>query len=99
MKRHRFLLPSDQLNARVFLGWAALLVIVGAFGLLLVRGGWRGPLAGLQFGSLLALASVAGVAGIASIVPWPSELLVAIGVQQLLNSLLLGFVFGLFHPR
>lgn len=94
-----FLLPTDQLNTRIFLGWAALLVIVGAFGLLLVRGGWRGLWGGLQFGSLVALASVAGVAGIASIVPWPAELLVAIGVQQLFNSLLLGLVFGLFHAR
>jgi hypothetical protein len=93
-----FLLPSDQLNTRVFLGWAALLVIVSGFGYLLVRGGWRGVSGGLQFGSLLALTSIAGVAGIASIVPWPAELLVAIGVQQLLNSLLLGLVFGLFHP-
>jgi hypothetical protein len=92
-----FLLPANELNVRVWLGWAALMSIVAAFGFLLVRGGWLGVRGGLQSGLLLAVAGVAGVAGIASIVAWPGELLVAIAVQQFTNGLLLGLVFGLVY--
>jgi hypothetical protein len=92
-----FLLPANELNVRVWLGWAALMSIVAAFGFLLVRGGWLGFRGGLQSGLLLAVAGVAGVAGIASIVAWPGELLVAIAVQQFTNGLLLGLVFGLVY--
>jgi hypothetical protein len=94
------LLPAHQLNARVPLGWGSLLVIVAAFGLLLVKTDLRGVRGGFVFGSVLAVASIAGVAGIASVVAWPTELLVAIGVQQVVNSLLLGVVFGVvYQPR
>jgi hypothetical protein len=93
-----FLLAAAELNARVALGWLALLAIVAAMGLLFAQGGWRGARGGLRFGALLAIAGVAGVAGIASIVPWPAELLVAIGVQQAVNALLLGLVFGWLYP-
>jgi hypothetical protein len=92
-----FLLPVHELNARVWLGWAALIVIVAAFGFLLIRGDWLGVRGGLQFGVILAVAGVAGVAGIASIVAWPAELLVAVGVQQFVNGLLLGVVFGVLY--
>jgi hypothetical protein len=94
-----FLLPAAELNARVALGWLALLAIVAAMGLLFAQGGWRGARSGLRFGALLAIAGVAGVAGIASIVPWPAELLVAIGVQQAVNALLLGLLFGWLYPE
>lgn len=94
-----FLLPVGELNARVFLGWAALLVNVAAFGLLFVLSGWRGIRRGLLFGTLLALAGVAGVAGIASIVPWPAELLAAIAVQQFVNGVLLGAIFGWLYRQ
>jgi hypothetical protein len=92
-----FLLPAHELNARVPVGWAALLVIVAAFGFLLVRGGWLGLRRGFQFGTVLGVASVAGVAGITSVVAWPGELLLVVGVQQFLNGLLLGVVFGVVY--
>ena len=95
-----FLLPPDQLNARVPLGWGALLVVVGVFGYLFVRGGWMGRSDGLRFGLALAITSVAGAMGLASVVAWPGELLAAIGVQQFVNGLLLGGIFGLmYRPR
>ena len=94
------LLPKDELNARVWVGWAALLVIVAAFGFLAVRGGWLGLRRGLQFGLVLAVASMAGVAGLASLVAWPIDLLIVVGVQQVVNGLLLGVVFGvLYRPH
>jgi hypothetical protein len=92
-----WLLPVHELNRRVPLGWAALLVIVGAFGYMLVRGGWSGLRGGLHFGLVLALASVAGVAGFASLFAWPADLLGAIAVQQVVNGLLLGAAFGVLH--
>ena len=92
-----FLLPAHELNVRVGLGWAALLIIVAAFGVLLIRGGWLGFRGGLQSGLILAVAGVAGVAGIASIVAWPGELLVAVAVQQFINGLILGVVFGVMY--
>jgi hypothetical protein len=92
-----FLLPANELNVRVWLGWAALMSIVAAFGFLLVRGGWLGVRGGLQSGLILAVAGVAGVAGIASIVAWPGELLAAIAVQQFTNGLILGLVFGVVY--
>jgi hypothetical protein len=92
-----FLLPAQELNSRVWLGWAALLVMVAAFGAVLVRGGWFGLRAGLQFGLILAVTGVAGVAGIASIVAWPSELLVVFAVQQFINGLILGVTFGVMY--
>jgi hypothetical protein len=92
-----FLLPVDELNSRIWLGWAALIAITGAFGFLLVRGGWLGVRGGLQSGLVLAVAGIAGVAGIASIVAWPDELLVAVAVQQFVNGLLLGIVFALVY--
>ena len=92
-----FLLPPQELNSRVWLGWAALMLIVGAFGFLLVQGGWLGFRRGLHFGLVLAVAGVAGVAGIASVVAWPGELLVAVAVQQFINGLLLGVVFGVVY--
>jgi hypothetical protein len=91
------LLPAHELNVRVWLGWAALLSVVAAFGLLLVRGGWPGFRGGLQSGLILAVAGVAGVAGIASIVAWPGELLAAIAVQQFTNGLILGVAFGVLY--
>ena len=90
-----YLLPPDQLNARVPLGWGALLTNVAVFGYIQIRGGWGGLVPGLRFGVLLAAASCAGVAGIGSIVAWPTELLVAMAVQQAVNGPLLGTVFGL----
>ncbi len=92
-----WLLPVEELNRRVFLGWTGLLIIVAAFGFLLVRGGWLGIRSGLQFGSVLAFASLAGIAGFASMVPWPTELILAIAVQQCVNGLLLGAVFGVVY--
>jgi hypothetical protein len=92
-----FLLPPNELNVRVPIGWTALLVIVAAFGFLLVRGRWLGLSRGLRFGLVLAVAGVAGVAGIGSIVAWPAELLFAIGVQQFVNGILLGAVFGVVY--
>lgn len=89
-----YLLPMGELNARVPLGWLALLVMVASFGFLLVHGRWTGLRRGLQFGLVLALAGVAGVAGIASVVAWPAELLAVIAVQQFVNGLLLGGMFG-----
>jgi hypothetical protein len=86
-----FLLPPNELNVRVPIGWTALLVIVAAFGFLLVLS------RGLRFGLVLAVAGVAGVAGIGSIVAWPAELLFAIGVQQFVNGILLGAVFGVVY--
>lgn len=97
MRSASFLLPFSELNSRIWLGWVALIVITGAFGLLLVRGGWLGIRGGLQSGLVLAVAGVAGVAGIASIVAWPVELLVAVAVQQFVNGLLLGIVFALVY--
>ena len=91
------LLPADQLNTRVPLGWAALLVNMAAFAYVQIRGGWVGLSSGLRFGAIVAGASVAGVAGIASIVAWPTELLTAMAVQQAVNALLLAAVFGLMH--
>ena len=92
-----FLLPAQELNSRVWLGWASLILIVAAFGFLLVRGGWLGFRRALHFGLVLAVAGVAGVVGIASVVAWPSELLVAVAVQQFINGLLLGVVFGVVY--
>lgn len=97
MRSASFLLPAHELNARVWLGWAALMSIVAAFGFLLVRGRWLGFRGGLQSGLILAFAGVAGVAGIASIVAWPAELLAIIAVQQFTNGLILGVVFGVVY--
>lgn len=94
------LLPVEQLNERVLVGWLALIVIVAMFGAILVLGGWRGIGGGLRFASLLAIASAAGIAGLASILPWPWELLAAVGVQQVVNDYVLGLTFGaLYRPR
>lgn len=92
-----FLLPARDLNARVLLGWASMLLITAAFGYLIARGGWRGARGGLAFGAVLAIASLAGVAGLASIVPWPASLLAVMAVQQAINSLLLGLLFALLY--
>lgn len=95
-----FLLPPDQLNARIPLGWAALLVIIATFGLLFGLARWQGIRDGLRFGALLAVAGIAGVAGLASVFAWPVSLLVAVSAQQVANALLLGVVFGLlYRPR
>ncbi len=93
----QWLLPADELNRRVPLGWAGLVVAIAAFGLLLVRGGFLGLRSGLQFGLVLAVASLAGVAGFASMFPWASQLALAIIVQQAANGLLLGAVFGIVY--
>jgi hypothetical protein len=93
-KGAEYWLPPDELNKLIPLGWGSMLVTMGCFGMLFVRGPWRGVRRGLQFGGWLALAAAAGVAGIASLVPWPGELLVGMGVQQAGNSLLLGCCFG-----
>ena len=92
-----FLLPPDQLNARIPLGWAALLVIIATFGLLFAIERWQGIRDGLRFGALLGVAGIAGVAGLASVFAWPVPLLVAVSVQQVANGLLLGVVFGLLY--
>jgi len=92
-----FLLPPDQLNARIALGWAALLVIIATFGLLFAIARWQGIRDGLRFGALLAIAGIAGVADLASVFAWPVPLLVAVSVQQVANGLLLGVVFGLLY--
>jgi hypothetical protein len=92
-----WLLPAEELNHRVPLGWTGLLIVVAAFGFLLVRGGRVGLGPGLQFGAVLAFASLAGIAGFASMVPWPMELLLAIAVQQVVNGLLLGITFGVVY--
>jgi hypothetical protein len=94
-----YLLPPDQLNARVPFGWGALVVTVAVFGYIQVRGGWVGLAAGLRFGALLAAVTCAGVAGVGSIVAWPAELLIVMAVQQAVNSLVLGAAFGTFDPR
>lgn len=86
--------PPDELNRLVPLGWLSMLLMFLFFGLLFVRAGLRGVRQGLEFGSWLALASVAGVAGMATLVPWPGEVLAGMGVQQAGNALLLGICFG-----
>jgi hypothetical protein len=92
-----FLLPPDQLNARIPLGWAALLVITATFGVLFAIARWQGIRDGLRFGALLAVAGIAGVAGLASVFAWPLPLLIAVSAQQTANALLLGAVFGLLY--
>jgi hypothetical protein len=89
--------PAKELNALVPLGWTSLLLITGGFGILFARSTWRGLGAGLRFGALLAAIGVAGVAGIVSVVAWPFALLLVIGVQQVVNAMLLGAVFGLLY--
>jgi hypothetical protein len=93
----RFLRPHDELNALVPLGWVSLVVIVAAFGLVFVRGSWEGLRGGLEFGGLFAVASVAGLGGLVSFVPWPLMLVTVISVQQMVNALVLGLVFGWFY--
>ena len=94
------LLPPEELNARVPLGWGALVVMIAAFGILFVRSGRTGVRWGVEFGALLALASAAGVAGIGSVFPWPPRLVFVMGVQQVVNGLLMGLLFGwLYRPR
>jgi hypothetical protein len=49
---------------------------------------------------MLGVASLGGVAGLASVFPWPPALFWAIGVQQLLNAVVLGVIFGLvYRPK
>lgn len=93
-----YLLPASDLNARLAVGWGALLVIVAAFGFLFVRGPWRGIRGGLEFAGVFAVSNAAGIAGFASLLPWPARLLFVVGLQQVCNSVVLGLVFGAFHP-
>lgn len=94
-KSHQALwLPAEQLNARVPLGLASVALIQAFLGVLFVRIGWRGIRRGLEFAVWLSLAAVAGVAGLASLVPWPTALLVSMAVQQTADNVLLGVVFG-----
>lgn len=90
------LLPPDQLNARVPLGWGAMLVILLGNAILFRAGRWPWPAGAFRFGLLIALMGVAGVAGMASLVPWPAPLLGAMAVQQAVNGILLGLVLGWF---
>lgn len=92
-----YLRPADELNRLVPLGWGALVIIVGSFGWICIRGGWAGWKAGLEFGALLAIASVAGVAGIGSVFRWPAALLGAVAVQQCVNGVVLGLIFGTMY--
>lgn len=89
-----YLLPTHDLNERLPLGWGALVVIVAAFGFIFARGPWRGVRGGLEFSAVFAVASAAGIAGFASLLPWPADLLVCVGIQQVANALVLGLVFG-----
>ncbi|GBC83084.1 hypothetical protein HRbin10_02224 [bacterium HR10] len=90
----RYWRPPDELNRLAPLGWLSMLLMFLFFGLLFVRAGLRGVRQGLEFGSWLALASVAGVAGMATLVPWPREILAGMAVQQAGNALLLGVSLG-----
>lgn len=92
-----FLLPADQLNARVALGWLAMFGMYGFLGLIFVRGARHGAGRGLEFGLWLGLASAAGTLGLVSIVPWPRELVLTMALQQFANSLLVGLLFGLIY--
>ena len=92
-------LPADELNRRVPLGFAALAGSLAVLGLAFVRLGRVGVRAGLEFGGWLALATAIGVLGLASLVPWPSSLILSMAIQQAVNNLLLGFMFGwLYRP-
>ncbi len=92
-----FLLPADQLNARVALGWLAMIGMYGFLGLIFARGSHHGAARGLEFGLWLGLAAAAGTLGLVSIVPWPRELVLTMALQQFGSSLLAGLLFGLIY--
>jgi hypothetical protein len=93
----RFWRPAAELNRLVWLGWLSLLLIGVFFGILFVRTSWRGTRRGLEFGAWLALSSIAGIAGIASLVPWPTAILVGMAAQQVGNALILGWCLGALY--
>jgi hypothetical protein len=92
--------PPEELNKLIPLGWLVMLLSMAFTGILFTRIGWYGVRRGLEFGLWLGLAAVVGVLGMATLVPWPMELLIAMAVQQLGNSLILGLAFGwLYRPK
>lgn len=91
--------PTEELNRFVPFGWLSVLLTMTCFGCLFARSGFHGIRQGLEFGLWLALASVFGVAGIATLVPWPTELLFGMAVQQAVSNLVLGISLGwLYKP-
>ena len=91
--------PAEELNRLVPLGVLSLVLMQAAFGALYCRVGWRGVRRGVEFGSWIAIAAVVGVAGMATLVPWPSEVLIGMATQQAANAIVLGLVFGaIYHP-
>ncbi len=93
-KAAEYWLPPEQLYRLIPAGWLAMLLVMALTGGLFVRTGWRGARRGLEFGAWLGLAAFVGVLGMLTLVPWPAELVVSMGVQQVGNDLILGASFG-----
>lgn len=92
--------PAEELNRLVPLGFLIMLFITGVTGLIFVRLGARGMRRGLELGVLLGVSAFVGTLGFATLVPWPLHLLMAMGFQALLNSIIAGATFGwLYHER
>ncbi len=88
---------TPEANPLVSVGWLAVIFTLAAFGMLYTRTGWVGWRRGLEYGVWIGLAGFAGVLGLMVMVPWPVRLALLLGIQQLVNGLVLGLVFGVVY--
>lgn len=97
VKTKNYWLPSDEMNRLVPWAWFSLLVTLFFYGLIFTRLKNKSLKEGLILGLFLGLASFSGALGLLTIVPWPKAIVIGMAIQQLINNIFLGLIFGRFY--
>ena len=87
-------LPAEEMNKLVPFGWLSLFIMLVFYGLIYTQLRHRTTRKGLTFGVLLGLASVCGVLGLTTVVPWPLTIVMGMALQQFVNNVMFGLIFG-----